>query len=128
LGLLEPFARQYLFRKDMAESKRNILNGSANGHTAPNGTPANVHKPAIRISSKDVVNQRPKGMRRDTWKRERSTIRFAEQGWQFLYYIVYWPLGMVNTILLYFGRILIACSVCSLGSSKRAVQLRQLMA
>ena len=108
LGILEPFGRQYLYRKDMAEKNAvdaalKIANGIANGiinrdaSTANDGR-ASISPPAQRpsIASKDVVNRRPTGMSKATWRRERSALRFAEQGWQFAYYIIYWPLGMVS--------------------------------
>jgi len=101
LGVFEPFGRYYLYRKDMAElSKKGAArNGSANGHTAANGhsghTVAKPVKP-VSASTKNVVKKRPRGMDKATWKRERSTVRFAEQGWQLTYYLIYWPLGMVR--------------------------------
>ncbi|KAF8529203.1 longevity assurance proteins LAG1/LAC1 [Hysterangium stoloniferum] len=96
LGFLEPFARQYLYRKDLTKIKlqdeaAQKANGVANGKTKGHTSLANGHssKP-----SKNIVKQRPKGMSKAEWIRERSTLRIAEQGWQFAYYIVYWPLGL----------------------------------
>jgi very-long-chain ceramide synthase len=101
LVFLEPFARQYLYRKDMLESK--TVNGTANGvadtrKLAANGNPAHPPVPpqSSLVSNQDVVKQRPRGMSKTTWIRERRAVRFAEQGWQFTYYIVYWPLGLVG--------------------------------
>lgn len=97
LGILEPFARQYLYRKDMAElSKKGARNGSTNGHAASNGDfhPALPPPKPVVSSTKNVVKRRPKGMDKTTWRRERSTLRFAEQGWQLTYYLVYSPLGL----------------------------------
>lgn len=122
LGVLEPFARQYLYRKDMTELRRKgvVANGSANGHTAATGV---TRSPVP--SSKNVVNQRPKGMSKVTWKRERSAIRFAEQGWQFAYYIVYWPLGLVRHCVSKKNyTVLRLYSVCSLGPAQCSLQSR----
>ncbi|KAF8591576.1 longevity assurance proteins LAG1/LAC1 [Ramaria rubella] len=105
LGFLEPFGRQYLYRKDMVDkgavdTALKTANGLVNGivtspKSAVNGdsSHATTSTSPPLISSKNVVNQRPKGMSKAVWKRERSVVRFAEQGWQFAYYIVYWPLG-----------------------------------
>lgn len=108
LGILEPFARSVLYRKDMAARNLTLAPDSkaANGNGHVNG-----QKPVLRGStplksagsnpSKQIVTKRPKGMSKVEWKRERSTLRFAEQGWQFIYYIVYWPLGFVSIKLYY---------------------------
>lgn len=107
LGILEPFARTVLYRLDMKEHKtdssRNAKhangNGKANGHSNGHAAPAKAPPKPLPIDttssnpSQLIVRKRPKGMDKVAWKRERSTLRFAEQGWQFAYYIVYWPLG-----------------------------------
>lgn len=92
LGILEPFARQYLYYKEMAE-KGIAVKSNAQTSAAHNDA---LKKPNASVPNKDVVNHRPKGMNKATWKRERSAVRFAEQGWQFAYYIMYWPYGMVS--------------------------------
>ena len=95
LGFLEPFARQYLYRKDVLENSAvDPVNGTANGarKSEANGDPPRPPHPP----NKNLVKQRPIGMSKTTWIRERSAVRFAEQGWQFTYYIVYWPLGLVR--------------------------------
>ncbi|GJJ07595.1 hypothetical protein Clacol_001798 [Clathrus columnatus] len=94
LGVFEPFARSVLYRKDLKERK---LKASTNGVVAVNGvshvnghnghaSPAKVVPkphlpPKLKGSnpSKQIVNKRPKGMSKVEWKRERSTLRFAEQ-------------------------------------------------
>lgn len=109
LGILEPFARSVLYHMDAKEQKLNSSrnakptngNGHANGHTAPAKTPLKPLPIESTSSnpSQQIIPKRPKGMDKVAWKRERSTLRFAEQGWQFVYYSVYWPLGFVRTRL-----------------------------
>jgi acyl-CoA-dependent ceramide synthase len=108
LGFLEPFARQYFHRKDLAKLKpqdevarkaKTVANGKTNGHVLP--SEGSLERPTISNQTKSksstyIVKQRPKEMSKEAWMRERSTVRFAEQGWQFAYYIVYWPLGMAS--------------------------------
>ena len=102
LVLFEPFARQYLYRKDMVEEGAlGAVNGTpnvvGNGYTsASNGDPGVVLRKQSSNPGQNVVGQRPNSMSKAARKRERSAVRFAEQGWQFTYYIVYWPLGMVK--------------------------------
>jgi very-long-chain ceramide synthase len=105
LGCFEPFGRQYLYRKDMVGKRppgtaANVAaNGAVGAHmSTANGEPAGAPSPphASPTPTKNVVNTRPKGMSKAAWMRERSAVRFAEQGWQITYYLVYWPLGLVR--------------------------------
>jgi very-long-chain ceramide synthase len=47
-----------------------------------------------------ITKRRMKGMTKEEWKRERSVLRFAEQGWTLVYYSVYRSLGIVRLLLL----------------------------
>lgn len=94
LGVLEPFARQYLFYKDMVE--KGVVSVGLNLQTVAANGDLPLPKPPKLVSNKNAINRRPKGMSKATWKRERSAVRFAEQGWQITYYIIYWFLGLVR--------------------------------
>lgn len=61
-------------------------------------------------------DEKKNGAQREVGEREmrvrnKAAVRFAEQGWSFLYYIIYWSFGMVSTTCI---------SSQSSDSSKRA--------
>ena len=97
LGVLEPFARQYLYYKDMADN--GVIAGiGVKAQSLPVNGDVPLPKPPALVTNKNAVNRRPKGMSKATWKRERSAVRCAEQGWQLTYYMIYWSLGLVRRV------------------------------
>ena len=93
LGVCEPFARWYLTRellkskakqKELAngdaknEAKDAKSNGSANGHAQHSDAPVITRKEARTL--------------------RHSVIRFAEQGWSFVYYTLQFGYGMVSNL------------------------------
>jgi len=92
LGILEPFARHWLRR---AASGREKVH--ANGHS--NGSAAHSSKTQVLRSKPSEKRTNPvkvgaRKMTKKEWMRERSVVRFAEQGWPFLYYCIYWTYGL----------------------------------
>ncbi|KAG8837689.1 sphingosine N-acyltransferase lag1 [Serendipita sp. 400] len=95
LHIMTPFANKFLFGnmrgyqcKTLKSKKANgHANGQANGgHIHANGhsnghANGNGHYAARRISARNRV-------------RERNVIRFAEQGWAFVYYTIWWSFGV----------------------------------
>jgi very-long-chain ceramide synthase len=87
--LLEPFARWKLMR-DMRHGKRLLepdqppTNGTANGNGHTNGT------------AKHGKSATPKASRREMKELNRRVLRFAEQGWQVIYYVYQWSMGLVS--------------------------------
>lgn len=87
--LMEPFAKWKLTR-DWERSQRSKINGSANGSSVPNGGPRHENTGyAPLVMSK-----------RDSRRIHRSMLRFAEQGWSFIYYSVNFAFGVVSCPLI----------------------------
>jgi acyl-CoA-dependent ceramide synthase len=85
--VFEPFARWKLTRDLMAEKeKTRRLIDQANGGPVKNGHAVNGNG----IVSKSPAQPSKKDRRRVT----RSVLRFAEQGWQFVYYTPCWAYGL----------------------------------
>jgi acyl-CoA-dependent ceramide synthase len=77
-GLLKPFANYWLVSARRAKTRKSASVSNGSGKGSPTG----------------------KGEARETKKerrqREHTALRFAEQGWSFLYCTVFWTLGMVG--------------------------------
>lgn len=78
-GVLKPFANWWLRSAKKAKRKRALsrANGIGNGNGA---------------SDKGAVGE----TKREARQREHTALRFAEQGWSFLYCTVFWTLGTVS--------------------------------
>lgn len=83
LKVFEPFARWYLVRQDeqydrarAASRQPDEKSPAPKPDAAPSSSPSGTKKP----SKRDIV-------------RERSVMRFAEQGYQWLYFSIYWSYG-----------------------------------
>ncbi len=91
LCLFEPFARWVLTRSYQAKREQYKLvhnghaNGVANGNGIPNGN-------GVANGNGHVA---PLSRRKEQRKIHRSVLRFAEQGWQFVYYTTLWSYGFV---------------------------------
>jgi TRAM1-like protein len=100
--LLEPFANWKLTRDwrrrqasksgsstpDMRASVNDPLNVNASGK---------VNGPVTTIGSAEkLVADRPPDKSRDAHRIRHAVLRFAEQGWQALYYLIQWSLGIVR--------------------------------
>jgi very-long-chain ceramide synthase len=100
--LLEPFANWKLTRDwrrrqasksgsstpDLKASVNNPLSINANGK---------VKGPVTTIGSAEkLVADRPAENSRDAHRIRHAVIRFAEQGWQAIYFLVQWSLGVVR--------------------------------
>lgn len=83
--LMEPFAKWKLTR-DWERSQREKIKGSVNGSLVPNGVPyhGNGEHTPLTLS------------KRDARRIHRSMLRFAEQGWSFIYYTVNFTFGIVS--------------------------------
>jgi acyl-CoA-dependent ceramide synthase len=97
LGILEPFARHCLTAA-AAGKEKSLANGHSNGSAAHSSkTQVLRSKPSEKRTNPVKVGARQ--MTKKEWMRERSVIRFAEQGWPFLYYCIYWTYGLVSDTL-----------------------------
>jgi hypothetical protein len=100
--VLEPFAIWKLTRDwrrrqasksgsstpDMRASVNDPLNVNASGK---------VNGPVTTIGSAEkLVADRPPDKSRDAHRIRHAVLRFAEQGWQALYYLIQWSLGIVR--------------------------------
>jgi very-long-chain ceramide synthase len=120
LVVMEPFARTWLSRRAAREgiSTPIILQKSDKGIPTNNmvidpnessGQTIGSEKLDLLLRSRrngeikpklgKITKRRVKGMTKDEWRRERSVLRFAEQGWNLVYYSTYWVLGMVRDLL-----------------------------
>lgn len=104
LCILEPFARWWLTRVLVAsksaalarpkERANGVANGNghafhdhaANGHPTTNGN-GHVAVAGIQLS------------KRETKKMHKSVLRFAEQGWDMIYSVFAWSVGLVSCSL-----------------------------
>ncbi|KAG8891976.1 sphingosine N-acyltransferase lag1 [Tulasnella sp. 417] len=116
-GVLAPFMRYWIRREHQARLARNAsrTNGKkqeashlANGHSTTafvafvaNGHKANgvgqelrARKGVIDHGSAQTLQSKSKGLTKRQRLDEKKVTRFAEQGWSFFYYIVYWSFGM----------------------------------
>jgi len=75
-GVMKPFANWWLRSAARAKRKRALGRAKANGNGA----------------AKDTIGE----TKREARQREHTALRFAEQGWSFLYCTVFWTLGMVS--------------------------------
>lgn len=78
-AVLKPFANWWLRSNGRAKRKRALSRAHANG----NGNGA--------LAEKGIAGE----TKREARQREHTALRFAEQGWSFLYCTVFWTLGMV---------------------------------
>lgn len=91
--LMEPFAKWKLTR-DWERSQRQkikvggVPNGSANGSTISNGVAGHRKEEHVTLTM-------PK---RDARRIHRSMLRFAEQGWSFIYYTTNFAFGVVSNL------------------------------
>ena len=94
LGVFEPFAKWYLTRT-LKKSKAK-QNGHANGDAKKsNGSPLKTNGTANGSAHHaDVVITK-----REARRLHRSVLRFAEQGWSFVYYTLQWLYGLVRRSL-----------------------------
>jgi acyl-CoA-dependent ceramide synthase len=96
-----PFARWWLGRLAEKEKRRGAETPKK---VAANPIPTQLEKEGVRSRRKEqvklekITRKRKPGMTKEEWRRERSVLRFAEQGWAFLYYTVYWSLGLVSPL------------------------------
>ena len=79
-GFMKPFANWWLRSAKKAKRKRALGrangNGNGNGNGLEKGTGAET--------------------KREARQRDHTALRFAEQGWSFLYCTIFWTLGMVS--------------------------------
>lgn len=78
-GVLKPFANYWLRSAKKAKRKRASSRVNGNGVNGAGG-----EKETIRET------------KREERQREHTALRFAEQGWSFLYCTVFWTLGTVS--------------------------------
>ena len=78
-GVMRPFANWWLRSAGRAKRKRALGRANSNGNSNGNGVKGMIGEP-----------------KREARQREHTALRFAEQGWSFLYCTVFWTLGMVS--------------------------------
>ena len=82
LKLFEPFARAWLRSADDQYERSKRANGpDEKSGLAPGSLPA--HYPRNKLSKKEQI-------------RERSVLRFGEQSYQWVYFVIYWSFGAVR--------------------------------
>jgi very-long-chain ceramide synthase len=86
LGIMEPFARWKLMR-DLHERRKRRANGKPNGKVY-----GVAHSNGHAVHANGDVYQTPATELRLV---HRCVLRFAEQGWSFIYYTVQWCNGLV---------------------------------
>jgi acyl-CoA-dependent ceramide synthase len=91
LLILEPFARWKLLRdarhakqREAARKAKQKANGRANGIANGNGHAHAADDGDVRISV------------RERKEMQRKVLRFAEQGWCVIYYVLQWSYGLVS--------------------------------
>lgn len=89
LGVFEPFARWYLTRRLRRQKALQNRRANGNGKAAASSSPktngsANGHGNGLAIT------------RQEARQLHRSMLRFAEQGWSFVYYTCQWSFGLVR--------------------------------
>lgn len=113
-GVFAPFMRYWIRREHRASQARKasrtrgkkqeaspLTNGHsttvsvANGHGVNGvGQELRARKGVIEHASGHELQSKSKGPTKRQRLEEKKVTRFAEQGWSFLYYIVYWSFGM----------------------------------
>jgi very-long-chain ceramide synthase len=99
--LLEPFANWTLTRdwrrrqasksgSSTPDLKASVNNFSINANGKGNGSPTTIG------STEKLVADRPAENSPEARRIRHAVIRFAEQGWQAIYYLVQWSLGLVR--------------------------------
>lgn len=117
LAVMEPFARTWLSRQAARGgiSTPKILQKSVKVTPAKEAIEEPYGVPRDKVESEKlelllrsrrngeskpklekITKRRLKGMTKEEWRRERSVLRFAEQGWALVYYTIYWSLGIVR--------------------------------
>jgi acyl-CoA-dependent ceramide synthase len=81
-GVMKPFANWWLRSAGRAKRKRALGRANSNGNGNGNGVKGTIGE-----------------TKREARQREHTALRFAEQGWSFLYCTVFWTLGMVSASL-----------------------------
>ena len=93
---LEPFARWKLtkdLQRRRSQSKDTANgNGHSNGGARSNGFANGVANGNGHATSEGVISKR------DQRVMHRSVLRFAEQGWSFIYYSLQWAYGLVSSL------------------------------
>lgn len=89
-GLLKPFANYWLLSARRAKRSKSgsLVNGSGNGNGFSKGD--GVNSPGGGVEGRETKKERR--------QREHTALRFAEQGWSFLYCTIFWTLGMVSKV------------------------------
>jgi hypothetical protein len=88
LGVFEPLARWKLFR-DLAKKQKlkvDTANGKTNGATNGHVANGNGHSNGNAVKTPTA---------RELRQLNRKVLRFAEQGWSFIYYSIQWSYGLV---------------------------------
>jgi len=88
LGVFEPLARWKLFR-DLAKKQKlkvDTANGKTNGATNGHVANGNGHSNGNAVMPPTA---------RELRQLNRKVLRFAEQGWSFIYYSIQWSYGLV---------------------------------
>ena len=98
---LEPFAEWKLRRDLLRERGRStpLMNGSAKEKEVANGDAKDVTNGHANGNGNghSVQNSPPLALtRKEAARIHRRVLRFAEQGWAFIYYVVYWSFGLVR--------------------------------
>lgn len=83
--VMEPFAHWFLTRKQTSDAYEPLA-------TSPIDGQANGNANTIVVEKSDVLRKR----RREERHIRRSVLRFAEQGWSFIYYSLQWSFGLVS--------------------------------
>ena len=98
--IMEPFARWFLTRRSSFSNATHSnghghangsANGNGNGNAKLNGN-GNGH-----ASHEEKVLEKA-ARRKEERMINRSVVRFAEQGWSFIYYTIQWCFGLVSTL------------------------------
>ena len=83
--VMEPFAHWFLTRRLNSDAYESLA-------TSPTDKLANGNGQALINEKSDVLRKR----RREERHIRRSVLRFAEQGWSFVYYSLQWSYGLVR--------------------------------
>ena len=100
LWVFEPFAKWKLTRDLKRRRQRKAAlakaaNGSANSHVANGNHLANGNG---HLNGAANGNTLPPPTRKELRQLNHRVIRFAEQGWSFVYYTAQWAFGLVSLI------------------------------
>lgn len=100
LKVFEPFARQWHLRAERNAAARRAKRNATKSTPTSEKSISPEYK-TIRQSKQDVI-------------RERNVMRFGEQSYQWIYFVVYWSYGAVSTNSTHFDRMLIRRAVLAL--------------